>query len=173
MPRPDRRALLIDRLTDHLLAQGLAGASLRPMAAAAGTSDRMLLYYFADREALLGVVLEHVAARMAQGLEAHIAPAARPYATLLTDVRAALRDPALRAYMHLWLEVAARAGRGEALYQSIGERIANAFLAWAASRLDVDDSRRLAQAALLLATVDGLALLDSVGLTALADAAIG
>ena len=172
MLRPDRRALLIDRLADHLLAHGLAGASLRPMAAAAGTSDRMLLYYFADRETLLGAVLEHVANRMAQGLEARVAPDPRVYDALLIDVRAALREPELHPYMHLWLEVAARAGRGEPPYRAIGERIAHGFLAWATTRLAVDEAHRPAQAALLLATVDGLALLDSVGLTAIADAAI-
>ena len=45
-----RREDAIERMTDHILLKGLAGATLRPLAAAAGTSDRMLLYYFADRD---------------------------------------------------------------------------------------------------------------------------
>ena len=48
----DRRGELLDRMAAHLLAHGLEGANLRPLARAAGTSDRMLLYYFADKEEL-------------------------------------------------------------------------------------------------------------------------
>jgi AcrR family transcriptional regulator len=43
-----RRAEIIQRLTDYVLAEGLSAASLRPLAKAAGTSDRLLLYYFND-----------------------------------------------------------------------------------------------------------------------------
>ena len=38
----DRRALLLGKLADHVLAHGLSASSLRPLAKAAGTSDRML-----------------------------------------------------------------------------------------------------------------------------------
>ena len=46
----DKRAALIDKLADHVLADGLLHASLRPLAKAVGTSDRMLLYYFKDKD---------------------------------------------------------------------------------------------------------------------------
>ncbi|MFY8208820.1 MAG: TetR/AcrR family transcriptional regulator, partial [Caulobacter sp.] len=46
--RDEQRARVIAVLADHLLATGLSQASLRQLAAAAGVSDRMLLYYFAD-----------------------------------------------------------------------------------------------------------------------------
>jgi len=42
--RTDRRQAALERMADHLLREGMTGASLRPLAAAAGTSDRMLLY---------------------------------------------------------------------------------------------------------------------------------
>ena len=43
--REEQRQLVIERLSRHLLDVGLAQASLRQLAAAAGVSDRMLLYY--------------------------------------------------------------------------------------------------------------------------------
>ena len=48
----ERRAELAEAATDYVLEHGLIGLSLRPMAAALGTSDRMLLYHFADKSDL-------------------------------------------------------------------------------------------------------------------------
>jgi AcrR family transcriptional regulator len=171
--RDTRREAVLEPIADHLLAHGIGGASLRAMAAAAGTSDRMLLYYFADKDELLAASLAHVAARLAALLEVAV-PAAppRPFATLLAEVWAAIRTPQLQAFMHLWLEVAARAGRGEEPYRAIAPRIAEGFTGWAATRLDLGEGGdRLAEAALLSATVDGLSLFAAVGQGGAADRA--
>ena len=65
---------LIEKLADHMLAHGLIGSSLRPLAKAAGTSDRMLLYYFRDKEELLAATSQLIAARMTMMLAARQAP---------------------------------------------------------------------------------------------------
>lgn len=54
---PARRAALAEAATDFALEHGLIGLSLRPLAAAIGTSDRMLLYHFADKDDLVATVL--------------------------------------------------------------------------------------------------------------------
>lgn len=43
--------------TDYALEHGLIGLSLRPLAAALGTSDRMLLYYFGSKDDLVAEIL--------------------------------------------------------------------------------------------------------------------
>jgi AcrR family transcriptional regulator len=52
-----RREILAEAATDYVLEHGLLGLSLRPLAAALGTSDRMLLYHFADKDDLVATVL--------------------------------------------------------------------------------------------------------------------
>lgn len=52
-----RREELAVRATDYALAHGLIGLSLRPLAAALGTSDRMLLYHFTDKDDLVATIL--------------------------------------------------------------------------------------------------------------------
>ena len=52
-----RRVELAEAATDHALEHGLIGLSLRPVAAALGTSDRMLLYHFTDKDDLVATVL--------------------------------------------------------------------------------------------------------------------
>ncbi|MFF3405060.1 TetR family transcriptional regulator [Streptomyces sp. NPDC002742] len=60
MPRPPdqaRRRDLIDRVRAYLIRNGLADLSLRPLARALGTSDRMLLYYFGTKEGMVAEAL--------------------------------------------------------------------------------------------------------------------
>ena len=54
---------LLDRVTDHVLEHGLIGLSLRPVAAAVGTSDRMLIYHFTSRDALVSAVVARATER--------------------------------------------------------------------------------------------------------------
>jgi AcrR family transcriptional regulator len=52
-----RRAELLDRAYDYVLDHGLAGLSLRPLAAATGTSPRVLLYLFGSKDGLVRELL--------------------------------------------------------------------------------------------------------------------
>ncbi|SFB35903.1 transcriptional regulator, TetR family [Amycolatopsis marina] len=52
-----RREELAELATDYALDQGLIGLSLRPLASAIGTSDRMLLYHFDSKDDLVATML--------------------------------------------------------------------------------------------------------------------
>jgi AcrR family transcriptional regulator len=58
-----RRDDLLDQVTDHVLDEGLIGLTLRPVAAAIGTSDRMLLYHFKSRDELVTAVVARATER--------------------------------------------------------------------------------------------------------------
>lgn len=58
-----RREELAERATDYVLDHGVAGLTLRPLAAALDTSDRMLLYHFGSKEALVAEVIERSSRR--------------------------------------------------------------------------------------------------------------
>lgn len=59
----NQREELLDRVADHVLEHGLIGLSLRPVAAAVGTSDRMLIYHFGSRDALVSAVVARIGDR--------------------------------------------------------------------------------------------------------------
>ncbi len=65
-----RREELLAAVTDHVLHEGLIGLTLRPLAAAIGTSDRMLLYHFDNRDALVSAVVAEVTARSTAAVRA-------------------------------------------------------------------------------------------------------
>jgi AcrR family transcriptional regulator len=64
----DRRHDLAEAATDYVLAHGLLDLSLRPLAAALGTSDRMLLYHFKDKNDLVATVLNVSNERSMRGI---------------------------------------------------------------------------------------------------------
>src|SRR6266516_7735201 len=64
-PDPERRDRTLAQVADYVLEHGLDGVSLRPLAAALGTSTRMLLYDFGSKEALLDEALAEIRRRLA------------------------------------------------------------------------------------------------------------
>ena len=167
-----RREEVLDRLADHVLAHGLAGSSLRPLAAAARTSDRMLLYYFKDKAELIAATLQHVALRLASRLETLAGSDPAPLEALRGRLLPALLSEDIWPYMRLWLEIAAAAARGDAVCRQVGEAIGRGFLAWGAARLEAaTPAQRDVEAAQLLVSLEGLLLLRSLGLSDIGEAA--
>ena len=157
--RPEQRAALLDGLVEYVLREGVATLSLRPMAAALGTSDRMLLYYFDSRERLLAAVLADVGRRLRTGLEA-VTPADRVApGRLLSSLRAALELDGSEAILRLYVEVSGLASRGREPFRAIAGDIVQDWLSWAEQRLDVPAGQRRSAAAGVLAVVDGMLLL--------------
>lgn len=57
---PSGRDALLDRVITFLIENGVGDVSLRTVAAAAGTSHRMLIYHFGSREGLLTAVVTKI-----------------------------------------------------------------------------------------------------------------
>lgn len=170
--RDEQRERVITALVAHLLATGLTQTSLRALAAAAGISDRMLLYYFTDKAEVLTAVTGRIADGFADGLDAALPPTPMPPEQLLLAASRLVRSPAMQPSMRLWLDIAAAAARAEAPFPAIAQRILDQFMAWLDARIDRPPGpERQQQAALLLAVIDGLALFDSAGGEAQATAA--
>jgi AcrR family transcriptional regulator len=160
-----RRAEIIQRLTDYVLAEGLSAASLRPLAKAARTSDRMLLYYFTDKAAIITAVLEQISARLVALISDRTAPEPLPLEELRRQFAELLFEDALWPYMRIWLQVAAHAAMGDAYYRGVGEQIGRGFLDWGKMQLKADSAAQLeVDAARLLVSMEGMLFLKSIGL---------
>ena len=165
MKAADRRAAIIDRLADHMLDHGLAASSLRALAKAAGTSDRMLLYYFADKADLVGAALARIAERIVGFMEAQGPTERRNAEVVRREVAAIVLSDDLWPYMRIWLELATLSAHGDPLYRAVGEAIGRGFLAWGTAQIDApDEQTRTTEAARLLASIEGLVLLKALGL---------
>jgi AcrR family transcriptional regulator len=158
-----RRQQILERLADHVLAHGLQGSGLRAMGAAAGTSDRMLLHYFTDKEELLTETLTLVTQRLITLLESARADP-MPFHRLLPHLSGVLEDARLQPYMRLWLELVTLAAGGKEPYRMVGQQICRTLLDWIAVALEVErEEDRQPLAALTLVIVEGFGMLDALG----------
>lgn len=160
--RDEQRDMVVERLTGHLLDHGLARTSLRQLAAAAGVSDRMLLYYFADKAEVLAAVMARVAGKLSARLAAAIPDGAPlPPAKLVRRAAAFTTGPEMRRFMRLWVEVVAAAARGEAPFPAIVTQVMGGFRQWVDARVILPEGAdREATCAAIIAVIDGLALID-------------
>lgn len=156
---------LLPPLMAHVLSEGLGQASLRPLAKAAGTSDRMLIYHFGTKERLLKDLLAHVAEVYAAMLDAAMAGSAPPATRgeLLTRILAQNADPAMAPFMQLWWEIVAGSARGLPGFRDAAEAMVAKLLAMLEAMMPPGDPDPAGGARLLLAAIEGAAMLAAVG----------
>jgi AcrR family transcriptional regulator len=159
MPRqPDalRRQELLDQLIDAFASGGIGSRSLRDVAAAVGTSHRMLLHHFGSRDELLLAIVEEVERRQAATMRALPAVPAQAVRAMWAD----LRRSELRPLERLFFECYTRAAQGEAPFDRMLPAAVDRWLADAADHGGGDVDPALVR--LGLAVTRGL-LLDLVG----------
>ncbi len=158
--RPEQREAFLSGAVEHVLRHGASGLSLRPLAAALGTSDRMLLYYFGTREHLLESVLDRVGDGLVATLSEAVPAGRSDPEVLLRDLWAVARDPDAEPVLRLYVEILGQAAARVAPFSAAARRVALRWLDWAQDRVDVPEAERQHAAAALLAAVDGLLVLD-------------
>ncbi len=146
-----RRQELLDAVVEECAERGIGDRSLRDIAAAVGTSHRMLLHHFSSRDELLLAIVEEVERRQRALLPELPAEPAAAMAAMWKD----LRRPELRPFERLFFECYSRAAQGE---EPFVRMLPGAVDAWLAEAGAADP----ALARLGLAVMRGL-LLDLVG----------
>ena len=114
---PARREQLAGLATDYALDHGLIGLSLRPLAAAIGTSDRMLLYHFAGKDDLVATVLRISNDRSIEAIRA--LPRSRSVRTAVLDLWRASASEELNRCHRMYVEAAALGLLGREPYASV------------------------------------------------------
>ena len=100
-----KRDDLVRACTDYALEHGLIGLSLRPLAADIGTSDRMLIYHFGSKDALVAAVLAESNDRSMSILRA--LPASSSTSRAVSDLWAAFMEPQVQRCQRTYVEAAA------------------------------------------------------------------
>jgi len=116
----DRRTELAERATDYALEHGIAGLSLRPLAAALGTSDRMLVYHFGGKDPLVAEVIERSNARSVAVLDS--LPAGRTPRSAVLALWASWREPVVDRCLRVYAQAAALGLLGQEPYLGAARR---------------------------------------------------
>lgn len=164
---------MLQAMALHVLDNGLSDASLRPLAKAAGTSDRMLIYHFGNKEALIGALLDYLAQAYSAALdEAMPGGRAGSRAECVQLIAVATRGPKFAPYLALWWQIVAEAARGNETYLSAGQGIMRTLLQWVVEFVPQGDGDAAGTARQVLALVEGAQMLDAIGCSDIADAAL-
>lgn len=152
----DARAALLGRVLTYYAEHGIRDTSLRTLAAAIGTSQRMLNYHFGSREDVLAAVIDAVAAQQAQQIGELFADADDPFAAGRDNWVATVEGA--RLFGPLWFELATHAMRGAPYAAGLAEVMVRSqlreFTRIYAARTTAEHAARLAR--LTLAVGQGL-----------------
>ena len=158
----DRRAELLAAATGWVLEHGLSGLSLRPLAAALGTSDRMLLYYFGSKDKLVAEIAAGFGDTLTAALPT-VDPALPPPSAQvwLDGVWSLFTDPMVQPAMMLLLELDAMGMRIAGPVRNAARSVSSRWVAAvndALSALGVAEDRCGAMAELVGAALVGRVL---------------
>jgi AcrR family transcriptional regulator len=109
-PQPQIRQRLLDACTDYTLEHGLPDR-LEPLAGAADTSSRMLIYHFGTRDGLLREVLGQARRRQVEAFTdlLRVRPE-EPYAATLSHAWSAMTGPQGQPYLRMFSRLHDTAG---------------------------------------------------------------
>lgn len=154
-----KKEQIIQRVTQHMVEQGLSDMGLRTLAQVAGASDRMLIYYFATKDALIAEALHAIAENLALQFDAMVGQHQRSAETLLAELLQLSNSPQFMLVIRLWFEVVGLAARGQEPYATNAAAIANNWLQWIQSRLE---NGQRDEAMALFAELDGKLMIKLV-----------
>lgn len=155
MPAPER---LLNESLAYFLKHGVANLSLRPLAAAAGTSARMLVHHFGSKEELIAAVMEQVRARLQHSFEPLAARASKSKpGQILLDFWKLMTSRKYRPYLRLLFEVQILAIQNPKRYERY---LTDTSATWILllQRALPPGGHNITTATLCLAVVDGLLL---------------
>ena len=152
---------LLSAALDYVRSSEAPDFSLRELAAAIGTSHRMLVYHFGSREGLLIEIVRSFEAEQAAWVTALLEDDTRPLVERLREVWRSFCAPGMRPREKLFFEVygyalADRDDTRDFLHELVDSWLAP--LEIVAEKIGVDPDARRASAGLLLAVTRGLLL---------------
>ncbi len=158
----EKRRALVQHLGAYIIANGLTGIGIRELAKAAETSDRMLIYYFGTRDALIDAILMDIADAMESQLNELLGEHKRSANLLLEELTALGQTAEFMPTIRLWFELLGLAARDLEPYRSNASKIARNWLGWIESKLE---KRQALQAPELFATLEGRFLMLMLGVS--------
>jgi AcrR family transcriptional regulator len=144
-------------------AGGLSQLTFGRVAKRLGISDRVVVYYFPTKDELVGEVLVALGLELQERLAPAFTSPASDHVALLRLAWPLLARPEADPVFALLLEANGLAAAGREPYRSLVPRLVEAWIVWAAERIQGIARRRRAEAETAIAVIDGLLLLRALG----------
>jgi AcrR family transcriptional regulator len=164
---------LLAAAVEAALEAGLSELTFGRLAKRIGIPDRTLVYYFPTKQSLLESVLGVLAGQLFEQLDEAFGSEPRPARDLLERAYPVLSGPSAEPVFALWFELAGHGAVGQEPHRSLGHAMLDAWLDWVTPRVAAPTpTAARADAAWLIATLDGALLLHHLGHPQIARSAI-
>jgi AcrR family transcriptional regulator len=135
---------------------GLSQLTFGRVAKQLGISDRVVVYYFPSKDALIGEVLYAMGAQLQSALAPAFASPAADHLDLLRAAWPIIAHVDSDRVFALFFEAAGLAAAGNEPYRSLVPQLVEAWVLWASALIDGTKARRRAEAEAAIALIDGL-----------------
>jgi AcrR family transcriptional regulator len=112
MARPNPRQHLLEAAIEYVHERGISDLSIRTLAAALGTSHRMLIHHFGSKEGLWIAIVQAVEQRQRDALQNFLPDPDRPLGEAMWDWWRHISDPSLWPNARLFYELYGQALQG-------------------------------------------------------------
>ncbi len=128
MSRTDAKEQLLERAIDYVAANGIGDLSLRSLAAALGTSHRMLIHHFGSKEGLWVAIVQTVEQRQRELLAEVLPDIEQPIGEAMRAWWRRISDSSLWSNERLFFELYGQALQGRAHTTVVLDGIVDAWL---------------------------------------------
>lgn len=116
--KEERRQQIIGAVAAHLIQEGFSNSGLRALAKSVGISDRMVMYYFDTKDALIAEAITAIGDNLADAMEQSLPPGTSSTGQVLTALLGTEQTAEVQAILRLWFEIVGLAIRGDEPYRS-------------------------------------------------------
>ncbi|MGW5852759.1 TetR family transcriptional regulator [Streptomyces sp. NPDC055254] len=162
---------MLEAAAGILADDGLTALTYRRLGERLGLPDRTVVYYFPTKAILLAAALDRHADHLRTLLHAAVGDTPLTPTQLLHRAWSGLRTAQADVAFRVLIEVLGHAAAGRAPYRELAATLAAQWNDWLTGHLTGPPGQRQRHAAALLAQLDGLLLLRSIGHDDLADEA--
>lgn len=138
---------------------GLSALTFGRLAGHLGTSDRVIVYYFPTKNALITDVLVAVGLRLQDVLARAFPEAAADHRQMAAAAYPALADPAVDPLFAVYFEACGLAAANVAPFHEVAPQLMTAWTTWLADFFTGPRARRTREAEATMALIDGLLLM--------------
>lgn len=152
------------RIAGYMLTHGISACSLKKMAEAASTSDRMLMHYFKDKDEIMLLALSHISQDMIALLNSNPDLRLR-FEAFIPFLLESIESEYFKPYFDIWFELIHLASVQPVPYAAMAKKIGDTYWEWLIKTNRVESEEQLEEkTALIFAFVEGLVLLNKMGM---------
>ncbi len=138
---------------------GLSSLTFGRLARRLGTSDRVIVYYFPTKNALVTDVLLAIGVRLQEVLAGAFPDKAADHVQMAAAAYPALADPAVDPLFAVYFEACGLAAAHVAPFNEVAPQLMTAWVDWLADFFSGTRVRRMREAEATMALIDGLLLM--------------